>query len=1383
MSKPKAFQPVLSWRSPKLGWKEFQKLSLLLYQYVFKDFFAEEFLKLGHFQDGIDVLSFKNSTGRNTCIQAKHYVHLGLSDLKDIVNLFLESDFLPSSDTFIITTSADLQHPDIQEYIQTQKMFFHNSYQIKFDCWDVTRMEDYLKGQFRIVHFYFSLDEAKKHCFEPEIKKVNYAEWPGYIERNIKDLKNIGDESLYYPDARKRSTLTLDGLLKEKYLQPQHLCIIAEAYEGKTKLFEQTAFQLSNGESPYTVLLLTLKSETIQSIETLLQIHYDTWMSVAAKDLVVLIDGLDEVPSDRFLDMVNHIKDFSIVHPFIHIAFSCRKLFFSDYKVESELLKFDHYELMELSYGQSLRYMNDQLGINREAFFKRIRLFNLENLLATPFYLTKLVTWYKVPGQAFPENKSEIAQKFVEESIDLSGSRKLVGGRQLRHSKVRYKKLLIALAFALQVKGVNSADAEFIQELFILEDRDLLIHSSILNVNNNSWAFVNAFFQEQLSALALAKYPVETIYELITVGKEVKKIKTKWIQTVCTYLSQLDQFDIKREQLIALIEKDNVELLALSEGNKFTEQFRLDILAKIIAKTVYHHARLSTIDESDLADFIGDDGGAIAFLIEKMQSSAPIIVKITCIRTLQHMKFTTAHSERFKDVAVKQIIENNDAYYARLLIENLARLKLGTQEMIDQLTSNNMVEHHEYREGVYQLISTQGLIEANYQFLLDGFEILYQYNQGVSHMGSEKRILKILVQTEQPVLIRKLFKEITKNNFQHFFRHQKESINEFVTELQSKASIVFKKDPAIIFSVMHFITELTRFRENDGFSNIIDFFKTTGEYRLGLRVFLNEKDEHKRSYVFSDTITSECFDILLYAAEEGDITMHQLRTFVSGLQHNNKEEEAKKLEKLIEDAFGKPDIEITKQQNRYWISEKNKQDNDLKYIVSADSFAKGIKSIFKTLKKEEISLNDLNYKYDEEYFPLIKVNSHLAQQFLRDHADERRVTLKYCLARINDQNHFSLWRVQAILNYHLLSLHSDYFMLQLKDYYDATVIKFPFSDINIDSLHEDKKRAGQYLKIWEKYEFPTPDHVLLDFLRMNGEGFDCLQFAKTNKRKSITAMLMARFVTDQQSLIIKVLENLKNGLRHSGVLGAHIEICEQLKISAAVPEILKLIYKNELPYGNSYHLIDAFVALGGSLSELLPYFNKLEDIDNYEFILLVKILYKGFPNEVLLRLDYCFRYPNVSLDRNLEAAKWMAILGDKNGFAYIIDQLDPQNPSPYHIQSKFPIWQVDTDWALDILEPKMIILVDDTLPKFRMPDSPELFLLEILQGFAAKSENDLQKVKTFLIGQERRFVKKFPSKAGHLVFHAEIMEENFRQKTNEMVPNDQIKQLISNILQ
>ncbi|OKS84809.1 restriction endonuclease [Mucilaginibacter polytrichastri] len=106
----------------KLDWKDFQRISLFLYREDHDDPAIEEYLRQGHFQAGIDLLSFKQESGRYVCIQCKH-TDLTLSKLKSAVNLFLSEEFGDKTDTFIITTTADLQKKSAnQTWINQQKI-------------------------------------------------------------------------------------------------------------------------------------------------------------------------------------------------------------------------------------------------------------------------------------------------------------------------------------------------------------------------------------------------------------------------------------------------------------------------------------------------------------------------------------------------------------------------------------------------------------------------------------------------------------------------------------------------------------------------------------------------------------------------------------------------------------------------------------------------------------------------------------------------------------------------------------------------------------------------------------------------------------------------------------------------------------------------------------------------------------------------------------------------------------------------------------------------------------------------------------------------------------------------------------------------------------
>lgn len=536
-SKSKLLKPTaLRWFSETINWELFQQISLHLYGSIYDDHFAEEYLVRGMFQDGIDIISFKKGKDKSTTLQCKYQLQISLPELKEIVNLFLASNFLKSSNIFIITTTADVQEPKLKKYIFEQIAYFRDTYDIQFDCWGVDRLETELKKQYVLTEHYFGRYEAERFCFEPAFRKIAYAPLSGFIERNLKDMKAEPELSPWMASERKTPRITLSSLFVSGDDKKRLVGIIAEAYEGKSTLLRQAAYEIA--QYPQTVpLLLDLKGCVIQPVANLLNIHFSTWKSIPAKNLVVLIDGLDEVATDDLLDAIAYIRDLKTQFPSIRVAVSCRKLYYSNYNLSTELSDFRFYSLVELHYGQIIRYVDECTGGDGQPFYSKMEGKGVSLLLANPFYLIKLSGWYIDYKDSIPETKVDIALKLVDESFDVSATRRIGKGEQLAHNKVRLKLLLQQLALAFQINGTNSCDDEMIQQLFTSKDTSLLKHSSVLDIEKGKWMFTNAFFQEQLAAISLKSYAVEEVIGLITVGEHIKKIRTKWIQTIATYLS------------------------------------------------------------------------------------------------------------------------------------------------------------------------------------------------------------------------------------------------------------------------------------------------------------------------------------------------------------------------------------------------------------------------------------------------------------------------------------------------------------------------------------------------------------------------------------------------------------------------------------------------------------------------------------------------------------------------------------------------------------------------------------------------------------------------------------------------------------------------------
>lgn len=1333
-------------------------------------------------QDGIDIISFGKTSGKNTCIQCKHYTALQLAEVKKVVQTFLDSRFVTNSDEFIITTTANLQEPDIKAYLFEQVAYFKDVHQINFDCWDVTRLETLLKSQYGIVAYYFGQSEADRYCFAPSFRKIEYQEISGFITRNLKDMIVSDNDIPWLFGDKKTPKISLTDLIGTSSTENRYIGLIGEAYEGKSTLLRQTAFELSN-DLNITPLLLDLKSLPTQPITELLSVDFNTWKMIPARNLVVLIDGLDEVPSDEIITVLGYIKSFTKLHESIRIILSCRKLYFSNYNLKTELNDFKFYELIELNYWQIINYIDDRTLGKGQEFYLEMDKKGISSLLAHPFYLVKIVGWHVDKKQSIPQTKVEIAQKLVDESLTISETRKTGKGRLLKHHKIQLRKLIRQLALAFQILGINSCDDELIQELFTIEDTDLLRHSPVLNIHKERWMFVNAFLQEQLAATSLLFFDVEDIIRLITVGNNVIKIKIKWIQTISTYLSLLDQNEPQRDNLIKVIEEDNIELIALSEASKFTPDFKLDILKRIIMRSIFLQSRLVLIQESQLAEFIGNEKSAITFLLEMLGADVPIVTKVIVCYILKNIKLNKSQALDYGTISKTELLSTKEKNYARLLLEGLAHYKSGDNTFLDQLIDiSPLVNEHEFRQGVYKFIELHDLVERYYDFILNGFEVLYQYNEGVSHSGSGKRLLKIVLKTTNPDLIKKLLTLISSQHFHSFFRFKSDDSAQLFGDLETILIDIYGKDQSILTFIVNCIISFGVRHNDDQFTGFRHFFEQTQSYRSALAIYLKKPAKERVIYEFSDHITPDCFDDLISACKSSLITRQELDFFIGGLNYIGRNKDAETLRKLTWKHFGKSEYQNKKLHARYARAAMLKVKNDIAYISSASAFEKGLIRFFKTFKKDRITFDELhNREFRETTF--ISVASDFMNSFMYLIAEDQEVTLEQCLLNIKNEKFFRAFRIKTLLEHHLEKKYADELETMLRTYYLQTVSTYRFADVTNDSPHVDKVIAQQYLKIWSKYQFETQDDVLLEFIRIDGEGLGFKRMAEVNKRESVALQLVDYFkgINKLQQFKKKVLDNIRSGLKNNQVLGTHIELCRILDITEACNDILKIIYEVPQPFNNDYVVIDIYQELGGDLSELLPLFESINDFEDYTFIHLVKMLGENFSQETVKRLNACLNFDRSSAEKKLEAARYLAQLGEQNGFTYIINRLNPQIETPYHIQSNWVIWNVNTALGLKKLEPLIYTLVDDSLPKFRFYSSVDNLLLEILNGFAAKSEVDLVMVVDLLTRKAAEFKNQYSEKYGQLLWHAEQMTESFRKSVEITLSIPQLKALLVKI--
>ncbi|HSU29034.1 MAG TPA: hypothetical protein VLJ68_11675, partial [Chitinophagaceae bacterium] len=515
-------------------WSKFQTLCIKIGESIHPDCNFDEYLKTGQMQDGIDLVSFGRKDGSVLTIQCKRVEKLTTADLDKIVQDLLNGDLSTKASYFTLTTSADLQAKKMQSAIQKHRENLLQTHRIIFECWDRSNIETRLKDQWGVVAYYFGKLQANLFCY-PQLHhsfSKNIQPVAHYIPSKITSFRNNGPAEDIRWHFSGRTFLKMPDLFTADRLKSNHICLVADAYQGKTSYLRQTAWDLKGAGLRISPLLVEVKQYNVQPVETLLNTLYGSWTTIPFKDIVLIIDGIDEVPTEKFIEMIKHINEFSKAYRPVNIVVSCRRLFYNHYDVAAKLEGFETYELYPLDSDDIDFYLTNRLGTLFDSFKETIDKSGISGILYHPFYLVNLTEEFLLPPHKIPSTKLKVIETFIDRSFSHSLDRQVQASQSVKQESHSFKKTIQRFAFALQLAGTNAFKDEEMQQLFSADERVLLQHNSLVSVSGNSWSFNNALFQEHLAASMLVQLPFDSIVHYCSVGTDTLKIKTKWIQTI-----------------------------------------------------------------------------------------------------------------------------------------------------------------------------------------------------------------------------------------------------------------------------------------------------------------------------------------------------------------------------------------------------------------------------------------------------------------------------------------------------------------------------------------------------------------------------------------------------------------------------------------------------------------------------------------------------------------------------------------------------------------------------------------------------------------------------------------------------------------------------------
>lgn len=1370
----------------KFDWDDFQQLCILIAEYKFPKCDFQEYLKQGNKQHGTDLISFDYENGSCLNVQCKREKKLTASGLEKIVEEFISGKLAENTSDFILAVSIDTNTPLLIDMIFQIKENLLNNHNIKFHCWGKSDLEKYLKSNWGIVLSYFGQSAAEEFCY-PQLKNSSLndlEEIKNYIPRKIFKVSN--SENPWGDWCSERGELEdLLEILLDNRIVSKKICLIGDAYQGKSSYLRQVAFQLMNHSQRLHPLILNVKDVVVAPLEEILNANFGKWKSIPLKDMIIFIDGLDEAPTERFREMIKHIKTFAKGTPSSNIVLSCRKQFYAALGVSEDLEEFEIFELSNIQEEEINYYLESSLNSKRLDFISLVEESKAIDFLTHPFYLVNLVEEYKF-SNTIPNSKIGIIELFIKKSFQASLIRPIQGGRLINDQSHQFKSVIVRFALALQFAGVNSFKYDDVQKIFKTDDVLLLQHNSMIQVSGNSWSFSNAMFQEHFAALLLSKLPFEKIEEYVTVGNRFKKIRSKWLQTMFSLLSILDKQDILYNNVFDLIKKDSIELLFEAEPSKFEPGFIENLLKEFIEKCISTNARPITISETKIGEFISGNTKAVSYLIKCLgREEVSDHIKDVCIHILKSVQ----HLHRFKyeihDTVIKEIKNTNNAYYAGQLIRLLIIITCGDEDLLNELIKL-FPENHEFRDNIYRLILLLNLQDKFYDYALSGVQFLVNYNRHIHHFGSSQSMEDLLISSNLRKNFWKLFRKMQDLEWEKYYNQRTNAAKDFTSKLFDRCTEFFETDNLIVFPIIYYIESLGSRYSRPEFKEIDKFLDKTHSHTIIVRHLIPIINE-KYSWQVGTFMTPELVDYLLFEYEEKNLSVSTLKNCLNGIFYKD-EVFYDEFSKVCDDVTGGKIFDKTHcgVPDEFMKLEIIKRVNDKKYITSLNDFQKGITNYFKAYGKKTIPYEDHYVNADDKLERKNFDSNFIFRLLILLRRNGANVSLKDCLKWIEDKNNFEDFRAEQIMDYSFENEDDKIFYLTiLEGYYSKNLSLAKFGNL---SLNEDRRIYWKTLEnrlgdIFQKFEFKTPEEYLIEMVWLDESGIRAYHENNSNGLVPLSGTILNKLShIGVEKLKEKIISNIQKGINIQSILGTHLALCRHLRLKNAVDEILKII-KNIREY-NLYlgDVVDIYLELGGDINGVVEIIVKLDNYNEYWYFHLIKIISPNYPLEAIQSLNNALTFHETKDPVKVETACHLADLGDFSGFKFLTDHIRTNEKSPYRIQGRLKVHNIETSLGLKELADLMYLVIDKKYEEnIHFSESAKNILLELLYGFASKSESDLEMVIEFCENSRNHLLEKRYANALNFNFYINNMVENFRNSDKAEKEILEIKRIVQNI--
>ena len=786
-----------------------------------------------------------------------------------------------------------------------------------------------------------------------------------YMSRTITRYDYERSEISYLFDSEKNNELLQDALL----LHPR-IALLGSAGSGKSIELIHLANLLDAPATAYVPIYKRFHTYTGQDIETFLPQGWDTVTTASA---VILLDGLDEIPTDFIFISIRKIIEFCDKRPALRIIISCRTNFYElpNASFSGTLEGFSVFLLNDISLSEIRQYADKILQVDGSNFIKDVYEASLLDVIQKPYFLDLLTKYYLDNGN-FPSNRAAIYEEALLKYYLTDKEHFKTSGEQ--PGKMDTFALLEKLAFVMEVMGKNFITDEELYKVFPKqEDQNKCKYLPAFKKQekNGQWMFLHNNIQEFLAARVLSKKPFDKLIEIISIGSVGKKrVKLTWANTLSFYISIGKKEDTAK--VLEWVAKNDVELLIRFEPDRIDDQKRLEVFKQVFENYSNKQIWLSSnkFSDADLAKFAWMES-AIEYLIEKINNHANSrITKLNAIKVLDN--YNLKYFQLFVPVIRKSLIElltskEFNHYDLYSIIGALANLQITDKETMDIVISKFRRRKNQYiRAGIYKLLHQSEHLEDYLDVLYEGLDLAriqdpVEDRDSVNLMDESFHLRIALGKIKTSEGLKQLLTFFTEEKSRHFYYSD---YKEMISAIVENSIEAYKTDTSMYDFVRDYFVKLEHRLNKNSAKLILPFFEQTGtKWNLFQDIWGNKNIENYiRSELIEILLTEKI--ILQFAeayrnkeySEDDAEQLHQI-LFWKGRNHTEFEQYLLYLEETFLTSFNLK-LERPESKNYDDIYKKRTQDAfDL--LFDKEKFFQEVKNIFSEIGKDELTIHEL----------------------------------------------------------------------------------------------------------------------------------------------------------------------------------------------------------------------------------------------------------------------------------------------------------------------------------------------------------------------------------------------------------------------------------------